>query len=85
MLRAFVSYSRVKNTTFWIASSEVTPRCTALFSMPTRRMGLAVNKTAAQISAPEAWIRESAELAKQFAYARFASLPQGFAIASAVA
>jgi hypothetical protein len=31
--------------------------------------GIAVNKTAAQISDPEAWINGSAELAKQFAYA----------------
>ena len=30
---------------------------------------IAVNKIAAQISDPEAWIKESAELAKQFAYA----------------
>ena len=30
---------------------------------------IAVNKTAAQILDPEAWIEESAELAKQFAYA----------------
>ena len=32
-------------------------------------MPLTLNKTAAQISDPEAWIKESAELAKQFAYA----------------
>ena len=31
--------------------------------------GIAVNKPAAQISDPEAWINGSAELAKQFAYA----------------
>jgi len=30
---------------------------------------IAVNKIAAEISDPEAWIKESAELAKQFAYA----------------
>ena len=30
---------------------------------------IAVNKTAAQVSDPEAWINESAEFAKQFAYA----------------
>jgi hypothetical protein len=31
---------------------------------------IAVNKAAAQISDPEAWIKESAEFAKQFAYHR---------------
>lgn len=30
---------------------------------------ISVNKAAAQISDPEAWVEESADLAKQFAYA----------------